>query len=410
MSVGPATGRVFHGWVIVGAAGVVMMVIFGMAYTFAAFFPALSAEFGATRGQTALVFSLSGFIYFGIGAFSGMLADRIGPRPVILAGILLVAAALALTAFAGSLWQIYLLYGLGLGIGVGLAYVPAIGAVQRWFVRGRGFASGLAVSGIGLGTMLAPPMASALIDQFGWRGAYMGLAAVTAVLGLGAAALMEASPATRGLRPDGDPPDARAAPSAVAGGYALKDALRTVDFRLLYASAVLGAFGLFIPFVHLAAYARDRGLGEAAAVWLVGLIGFGSLFGRFLIGIVADRIGRKMTMALCFIGLAAMMILWWQSATLAPLAVFAVVFGTCYGGFVALAPAIAADHFGGRAIGAIIGVYYSSVAFGTLLGPSAAGYAYDLTGSYTAVILGSAGLNVLAFLIILRLPKPHPPA
>jgi len=399
----------FHGWVIVGAAGTAMMVIFGMAYTFAAFFPALSSEFGATRGQTAMVFSLAGFIYFGIGAFSGMLADRIGPRPVILAGILLVAAALALTAFARDLWQIYLLYGLGLGIGVGLAYVPAIGAVQRWFVRGRGLASGIAVSGIGLGTMLAPPLAGALIDQYGWRGAYLGLAAITAVLGLSAAALMEASPAARGLGPDGDPPDSRAGTAAAAGGYTLKEALATPDFRLLYASAVLGAFGLFIPFVHLAAYARDQGLGEAAAVWLVGLIGFGSLFGRFLIGIIADRIGRKPTMALCFAGLAVMMIVWWQSVSLLPLALFAIVFGTCYGGFVALAPAIAADHFGGKAIGAIIGVYYSSVAFGTLLGPSVAGYAYDATGSYTAVILGSAGLNLLAFLIVLRLPPPGPP-
>lgn len=409
MSVEAASGRLFHGWVIVAAAGVVMMIIFGMAYTFAAFFPALAAEFGATRGQTALVFSLAGFIYFGIGPLSGALADRTGPRPVILAGILLVAAALALTAASGALWQIYLLYGLGLGIGVGLAYVPAIGAVQRWFVRGRGLASGLAVSGIGLGTMLAAPLASTLIEQFGWRGAYVGLAAITALFGLAAAALMEASPAARGLGPDGDPPTPARAAGAPPPGYALKDALRTSDFRLLYASAVLAAFGLFIPFVHLAAYARDRGLGEAAAVWLVGLIGFGSLFGRFLIGLIADRIGRKMTMALCFLGLGAMMILWWLSESLAPLAVFSVVFGTCYGGFVALAPAIAADHFGGRAIGAIIGVYYSSVAFGTLLGPSAAGYVYDLTGSYSTVILGAAALNAAAFLIVLRLPRPRLP-
>jgi predicted MFS family arabinose efflux permease len=256
--------------------------------------------------------------------------------------------------------------------------------------------------------MLAPPLASWLIAEFGWRGAYLGLAAITAVLGLSSAALMEASPAGRGLGPDGDPP-VEARPGTTPAGYTLKEALRTSDFRLLYASAVLAAFGLFIPFVHLAAYARDRGLGEAAAVWLVGLIGFGSLFGRFLIGLIADRIGRKRTMALCFAGLAAMMLLWLGSSTLAPLAVFAVVFGTCYGGFVALAPAIAADHFGGRAIGAIIGVYYSSVAFGTLLGPSAAGYAYDLTGSYTAVILGSTALYVLAVLIVLRLPRPNPP-
>lgn len=402
MSVTAARGGLFYGWVVVAAAAIVLLVIFGMAYSFAAFFPALTAEFGATRGDTSLVFALAGFLYFGIGGLSGAAADRIGPKPVVVAGIVLIAAALALTGFAERLWQVYALYGLGLGIGVGLAYVPVIGAVQRWFVRQRGLASGIAVSGIGVGTMLAPPLASALIDAHGWRGAYLGLAVIAAVVGLGAALLIEASPAGRGLGPDGDVPVPQAA--AMMAGPSLREALATPAFRLLYLSAVLVSFSIFIPFVHLAAYARDVGHSEAVAVWLVGLIGLGSLAGRFLVGMLADRLGRKPAMALCFIGIAAMMLLWWSSTAVIVLAAFALVFGSCYGGFVALAPALAADHFAGRSITAIIGVYYSAVAFGTLLGPTLAGYAYDVAGSYDLPILASALLSLAGAGVILRLP------
>ncbi|WP_119422508.1 MFS transporter [Desertibaculum subflavum] len=402
MSVATARGGVFYGWIVVAAAAAVLLVVFGMAYSFAAFFPALAAEFGATRGDTSLVFALAGFLYFGIGGISGAMADRFGPRPIVVAGILLVAVALALTGLAAKLWQVYALYGLGLGIGIGLAYVPAIGAVQRWFVRQRGLASGIAVSGIGVGTLLAPPVASALIEAYGWRGAYLGLAVIAAVVGLGAALLIEANPAARGLGPDGDPPLPHAA--AMAAGPSLRDALATLAFRRLYLSAVLVSFSIFIPFVHLAAYARDAGHGEAVAVWLVGLIGLGSLGGRFLVGFLADRLGRKPAMALCFLGIAAMMLLWWSTTAIALLAVFALVFGSCYGGFVALAPALAADHFAGRSITAIIGVYYSAVAFGTLLGPTLAGYAYDFAGSYDLPILASAALSLAGAAVVMRLP------
>jgi MFS family permease len=403
MSVETVRGGLFYGWVIVAAAAVAMLVIFGMAYSFAAFFPALAEEFGATRGDTSLVFAVAGFLYFGIGGLSGALADRIGPKPVIAVGIVLIAAALAFTGVAARLWQVYVLYGLGLGIGIGLAYVPAIGTVQRWFVRQRGLASGITVSGIGVGTLLAPPLASALIAAYGWRGAYFALAVITAVVGLGAALLIEASPASRGLGPDGDPPQPQAAMTAAAGPT-LSEALGTPAFRLLYLSAVLVSFSIFIPFVHLAAYARDVGHTEQVAVWLVGLIGLGSLGGRFLVGFLADRFGRKPAMALCFVGIALMMLLWWSSTAAVALAAFAVVFGTCYGGFVALAPALAADYFAGRSLTSIIGVYYSSVAVGTLLGPTLAGYAYDAAGSYDLPILGSALLSLAGALVILRLP------
>ena len=141
-----AFARPFHGWVVVAAAHVVMAIGFGVAYSFAAFFPALQAEFQANRGDVALIFSLSGFLYFSLGAVAGPLADRFGPGRAIAGGMVLVGIGLLAASRAETLGQIYLTYSLAVGIGVGFAYVPAVGAVQRWFVARRGFASGASVA------------------------------------------------------------------------------------------------------------------------------------------------------------------------------------------------------------------------------------------------------------------------
>ena len=119
------------------------------------------------------MFSLAGFLYFGLGIVSGPLADRFGARRLAVAGMILTGLGLAAASAARNLLEVYAAYGFGVGLGVGCAYVPAIGAVQRWFVRRRGFASGLAVSGIGVGTLLMPPLASQLIELLGWRDAYL---------------------------------------------------------------------------------------------------------------------------------------------------------------------------------------------------------------------------------------------
>ena len=146
--------RFFYGWAIVAAAFAVTLLGFGSAYTFSAFLKPLEQEFGASRGEVSLVFSLAGFLYFALGIISGPLADRFGARLMAVLGMLLVGAGLVFAGLARTITEVYVAYGLGVGIGVGCAYVPAVGAVQRWFVRRRGFASGLAVSGIGLGTLV----------------------------------------------------------------------------------------------------------------------------------------------------------------------------------------------------------------------------------------------------------------
>src|ERR1700735_3014155 len=197
---------IFHGWFVVGGAFAVTLVGFGSAYTFSAFVESLQRDFGASRGSVSLVFSLAGFLYFGLGIVSGPLADRFGSRRLAVAGMILTGLGLAAASLAHSLLEVYAAYGLGVGVGVGCAYVPAIGAVQRWFVRRRGFASGLAVSGIGVGTLVMPPLASLLIDMLGWREAYLALGGLAAIVGGCMALLIGKDPRDRNLGPDGDPP------------------------------------------------------------------------------------------------------------------------------------------------------------------------------------------------------------
>jgi MFS family permease len=403
-----ADARLFHGWFVVAAAFAITLVGFGSAYTFSAFVEPLQREFCATRGSVSLVFSLAGFLYFALGVISGPLADRWGARVLAIIGMLLVGAGLALASLARDLTQVYLAYGLGVGLGIGLSYVPVLGAVQRWFVRRRGFASGLAVSGIGVGTLVMPPLASYLIGAFGWRGAYLALGGIAAIVGVGMATLVESDPRARGSGPDGDPLQVDAA-SAPPSGASVREAIRSRQFIGLYASCLICSFGVFVPFAHLIPYALDHGVPQSAAVLLLGAIGVGSTAGRFFLGGLADRVGRQLSLLAMSVGMAAAMILWAVSTQLWPLAAFALIFGVFYGGWVALLPALVMDYFGGRNVSSIIGILYTSVAFGTLIGPSAAGYAYDLFHSYTLPIIVSIGANIIAAGIVAGTAKVRSP-
>ena len=364
-----------YGWVVVAAAFTLMFVGFGAAYSFAAFFTAFETEFGASRGDVALVFSVAAFLWFLSGAPAGVLADRYGVRRVALAGVACLAAALWIASVAESLGVLYATYSIGLGLGVCLVYVPSIGAVQPWFAANRAFASGLAVAGIGAGNFAGPLLAAWWIGLFGWRGAYAALALFVLLLG-GAAALAIKETEHRST---GSPE-----------GIVLGAAMRTTPFWLLFMSLLLSCIGLFVPMVHLGPYAVDAGYSEAQGVALVSLIGLGSLLGRFAVGGPADRLGRMPSLAAMYAGLGAMFILWWVAAAYWVLALFAIVFGICYGAYVALLPTIVMDLYGPRSVSGIIGCLYTGCGVGTLLGPWLAGVAYDSLGSYHLPILAGA--------------------
>lgn len=396
MQIRPPKRRLFHGWVVAWAAHATLFACFGAAYSFSSFFLALQQEFNATRTSISLVFSAAAFGYYAVGAAAGLLADRISPAPVAVAGALALGGGLLGASMADSLTVVYLLYGLGLSVGVGLMYVPALSAIPPWFVRHRGRAAGLAVSGTGVGTLCLPLIASVFVDQFDWREGMRYLAVLVVLIALPAAALLDRSPARRGLFPDGDPHPPSGQASA-SGGVPLGLAVRSRKFWLLYAAIFLGSIGVFIPFVHLVPFAVDLGISSQQAAILIGLIGAGNVFGRFVLASIGDRVGRSNALTGLTAGMGISLLLWPAATGFWTLGAFAVTFGAFAGGCIALYPAVAADTFGSRWSSGILGVLYTSVGVAAVVGPTLAAAAFDHTGSYaTSIVFATVCAEVAA--------------
>jgi MFS family permease len=375
-------------WRAVVAGFVSMFAVFGVAYSFGAFFAPMSEEFGVGRGATSLVFSITAFLWFVLGALSGPAVDRFGPRPVLLTGAAVMGAGLLLTSRVDSIEAGYVTYGVGVGVGVACGYVPMVAVIGGWFARHRSTALGIAVAGIGLGTVVAAPLAASLIDRYGWRTTYVIYAALSVGMLLVSTVLAERPPRATTVHTD----DRMAA------------RIRTRSFGLLYVSALLLSLALFQVFVYLADYAEGIGTGSVAAAALIAVVGGASIVGRLVLGAVADRVGRIRTYRACFGVMGLSYGIWLVAPSYAWLVVFAVVMGTAYGGFIALSPAVAAEVFGVVGLGGLIGVLYTGAGFGALAGPPLAGLVIDGFG-YRWAIAGSMALALLAWVVLLPLGR-----
>ena len=220
------------------------------------------------------------------------------------------------------------------------------------------------------------------------------MALAVLVLGLDCAALMRRAPVASAASGGAKLP---------LSGYTLREALHSRTFWWLYLGTVLAAPSMFVPFAHVSAAARDADINTAQAVGLVGLIGIGSLVGRLVIGALADRLGRTLTLVLMQGAMGASFLLWAGAASYPLFALFALCFGLSYGGIVSLLPALCMDFFGARAVASIIGMLYSGAALGNLLGPVLAGLVFDHTGSYSLVIWACLALSALATGVSARL-------
>jgi MFS family permease len=374
-------------WAVVAAGFLACFTLFGVAYSFGAFFRPMALEFGATDEAMSAVFSITACLYFLLGPLTGYLADRLGPKLVVAAGAIITGGGLVLTSLVSKLWLAYVTYGLGVGVGVSCCYVPLVAAIAGWFNRRRNSALGIAVSGIGAGTLAVPPLSGELIVHLGWRHAYAVLGVATTTLLIICASLARKPPWGR-----------QHAARPRFGGF-----IRERNFLVLYFSSALANVGTAIPFVFLPVYARDQGMSEVTAASLISFIGLTSMLGRVGLGTLADNVGLIRLYQGAILALSVSYVIWFVAHAYWAMVLFALVMGASYGGYVALGPAVVAELFGVAGMGMVLGVLYTSTAVTTLVGPPIVGGIIDRTGSYGLGILFTLAVTMSGFLILFAL-------
>jgi MFS transporter, OFA family, oxalate/formate antiporter len=379
-------------WLVVLALFVVTYGISTPLAAYGVFLPVLEDTFGWSRGAIATALSINLLIGGLAGWIIGMLADRHGPRVMLVATVSLAGASFAMVSTVGALWQLYLFAGLLGGIGMSSFYLLASSTVSHWFDERRGLALALVLVGFNLGYISGGPLAAWLIARLGWRPAYAVLGVGCGLVTLAAAlTVREPRPAERArLRRV----VAGAAPPTVAPGLTMRDALG--DARQWYLNVawfLMGGLGLMMS-VHVVPFARDQGISLAAAALSLTAYGGGAVTGRLVSGAVSDRVGAHTTIRIGYamqaVSLAALSWVTSRDALLVAVAVF----GAGFAASDTMITKIVPEVFGMRALGGIMGLLTLGWRTGAAVGPAAAGFLYDATGSY-AIPFGAAPIVLL---------------
>ena len=295
------------GWVMVGLAFINLGVVFGIWYSFSVFFLALVQEFHWSRAVASSIFSIFIFCQSLTGPLAGRLMDSAGPRVTIPLGAVVLAGSLVLVSQAESLNWFRLAYGVAASFGVGLMGFSAHSAwLPRWFERQRGLSLGIAMSGIGVGVLLMVPASEFVISNYGWRTAYLLLAAIVLAVVLPLNLLFaRRSPEDMGLQPDGGLPSLKSGRSVPATivvmdqawvdkDWGINQAAQTRKFWLLMAAVAFGSFCYQGVFMHAVAGMVDGGVDKGQAALFLGIMGIVGSMGKIGFGFVSDRLGREL--------------------------------------------------------------------------------------------------------------------
>jgi len=373
---------VYYGYIIVGASFIIMMTSWGIYYSFGTFFKPMLEDFRWTRAMTSGAFSLAAIVEGAACIAVGGLTDRYGPRTVLTVSGIFLGLSYLLMSQVSTLWQLYVFYGVFMGIAMSGPFNSLVPTIARWFFKRRGFMTGLITSGIGLGAVVVPPIATALIEYHGWRPTYLIIGALALVVVVGSAQFLKLDPSQKRLRPYGAYVAEGAQTGGPVEGMPMREVIRTNPFWIYLAMMLCYGFGLFVVMVHIVPHATDLGIEPAAAATVLSAIGASSIFGKMVMGHVADSIGGRNAFLIGFLGMLVAFVWLQYSTSLWMLYVFGVIFGLAYSGCVAPQSPLVADLYGLRCLGLILGIGSFLFTIGGSIGPLFAGHLFDITGSY----------------------------
>jgi MFS family permease len=407
----------FYGWWMVAVSGFIMVVTAVPVFQASAVWAvALESQFGWSRTQLGLALSFTRVEGSLTGPIAGYLVDRMGTRFMVFTGLLVLTVGFFLFSQVQNLWMFYLAYFV-MSVGQGQAgWLTVMTLLNHWFVRHRGMAMGLAMVGMGIGTLILVPVIAWLIDpdadRLGWRRTLEILAVVSLVSAIVLPKVVRNKPEDVGQYPDGVPPVVATALNADSEPeleLTIGQALRTQAFWCISFGHGLGSMVVLAIMSHLGLLLRDMGYGLQTTGWVIMVQTAVAIIFQFLGGWIGDRIPKNVALFI-FTAIQGIGVVF---LTLGPEMInfyaFAVLFGIGFGGRTPLTTAIRGDYFGRASFGKILGISTVPMNVLLLIAAPMAGFMRDELGDYDMAFLLLAGLNMAGAVLFLIARKPKLP-
>ncbi|MCA8297050.1 MFS transporter [Burkholderia sp. AU30198] len=382
-------------WVIVAAGGLMGCIAVGAMFSLPVFLRAIARDTGWSMTGISGAMTL-GFIAMAFASMGwGSLSDRIGTRPVVITGAVLLSASLALASRAPSLLAFQLTFGLAVGGATAAIFAPMMACVTGWFDTHRSLAVSLVSAGMGMAPMTMAPLAAWLVSVRDWRTSMLLMAVLAAVVMIPVALLVRRAPALYGA------PAALAAPAPAGEPVAMSvvEALRSPQFIVLLLTNFFCCATHSGPIFHTVSYAVTCGIPLIVAVSIYSVEGLAGMGGRIVFGILGDRIGAKRMLVVGLLAQALGALGYDFVRTLDGFYAIATLFGFVYAGVMPLYPVLARENFPQRMMGTVIGGSAMAGGLGMAAGPVAGGLIVDASGSYGWLYIGSFAIGIGACLI-----------
>jgi MFS family permease len=353
-----------YGWVIVFSSFMIHAFTYGVTFCFGVFQEEYISKSTFGNVSTLAIAYIGSLSNAGLGLFaipSGRLMDIFGHRTMCAVGAIILGFGLVLGSFSTEYYQILLTQGVLFGAGCSISFFPAITILSQWFHKRKGVATGIAVSGSGIGGLLISPLTKWMIDQYG---ALISLRILGIVCGI-TVFLSSFLLKTR-------------LPVAEKEKVDYKAIIYDSNFLRLFLISVLLTFGYCIPYFFIPSFATQYRMSTKDGALLVGLVNGANALGRISLGKAADTIGYMNALFLCLFSSGLVTILLWPFAhSFALLTTYGVLYGLFIGGFSSLLPIVIHDLFGAKNLGTTSGLVYFGYMFGYLIGPPTAGAILD---------------------------------
>jgi MFS family permease len=386
-------------WVIVAAGGLLGCVAVGAMFSLPVFLRPMSEDTGWSVTGISMAMTIGFLALAAASMVWGNLSDRFGPRPVVLAGSVVLAASLALASRAGSLIEFQLLFGILVGAATAAIFAPMMACVTGWFDTQRGLAVSLVSAGMGMAPMTMAPLAAWLVTIHDWRTSMQIIAGIAAVLMIPAALLVRRPPALAGGQAEvTDEPHS---------DMTVRQAVRSPQFVTLMLANFFCCATHSGPIFHTVSYAVTCGIPMIAAVSIYSVEGLAGMFGRIGFGLAGDRFGAQRVLVLGLLAQAFGVLAYAFVSTLGSFYAVALVVGFIYAGTMPLYAVIIRENFPLKMMGTIIGGTAMAGSLGMSSGPLLGGMIYDRFGSYALMYVGSWGMGLAAMLVLMTF-RPFP--